>query len=110
MTAAEPLPGMPEPPGKVDDFEEWVKTVWPAFVAAADSGQPFTTSEIAAARQLPDPPNAQAQWGSLPGRLIKAGLIEPYYRTGKSARPGVHKSLVHLWIGIPLHRRAEAAA
>jgi hypothetical protein len=105
-----PLPGMPKPPKPVDDFEEWVKAVWPAFVRAADSGQPFTTSEIAAREKLPDPVKSQAQWGKLPGRLQKAGLIEEYYRPGKSSRRGVNGSLVHTWIGIPAHRRAEAAA
>jgi hypothetical protein len=109
-TTATPLPGMPEPPGVVDDLGEWVKVVWPAYVAAADTGQPFTISEIAAKAGLPDPPKAQSQWGHLPGLLVKAGLIEEYVRTGKSSRPGVHKSLVHQWIGIPTHRRAEAAA
>jgi hypothetical protein len=105
-----PLPGMPDLPGRVDDLEEWVKAVWPAYLAAADTAQPFTISEIAAKHGLPDPPKAQAQWGLLPGRLVKAGLVEEYRETGKSSRPGVHKSLVHQWIGIPAHRRTEAAA
>lgn len=111
MTAtATPLPGMPDLPGVVDDFMEWVEIVWPSYVAAADSGQPFTISEIAAKAALPDPPKAQSQWGHLPGLLVKAGLIEEYVRTGKSSRPGVHKSLVHQWIGIRAEDRAEAAA
>jgi hypothetical protein len=107
---ATPLPGMPQLPGRIDDLEEWVKQVWPAYVHAADTGIPFTISEIAAKYRLPDPPKAQAQWGLLPGRLIKAGLIEAYRETGKSSRPGVHRSLVHQWIGVPLEQRAEAAA
>lgn len=111
MTAtATPLPGMPDVPGRVDDFEDWIETVWPFYVAAADTGQPFTISQIAADNHLPDPPKSQSQWGHLPHRLVKAGIIEDYYRTGNSSRPGVHKSLVHQWIGVPAHRRAEAAA
>jgi hypothetical protein len=101
---------MPEVPGRVDDLEKWIEVVWAAYVAAADSGQPFTISEVAAKAGLPDPPKAQSQWGLLPGRLVKAGLIEAHRETGKSSRPGVHSSLVHQWIGIPAHRRAEAAA
>jgi hypothetical protein len=109
MTAT-PLPGMPTLPGRVDDYEEWVKAVWPAYVAAANTGQPFTISQIATKAGLPDPPKSQSQWGLLPGLLKKDGLIEAYCETGKSSRPGVHSSLVHQWIGIPADQRAEAAA
>jgi hypothetical protein len=103
---------MPNLPGRVDDYEEWVKAVWPAYVAAADSGEPFTISQIAADKQLPDPPRPQAQWGQLPGRLKTEGLIEEWYGRGnpKSSRRTAHKSRVAMWIGIPAHRRAEAAA
>lgn len=95
---------------QLDDFEEWVKTVWPAFERAADSGQPFTTSQIQERYKLPDPPNPQSQWGHLPGRLVKAGLIEEYAQTGKSKRRGVNSSRVAQWIGIPPELRAERAA
>ena len=30
----------------MDDYEAWVDEVWPAFVEAADSGQPFTIDEV----------------------------------------------------------------
>lgn len=93
---------------RVDDYETWIDEVWPAFESAADSGLPFTTSEIAKTHDLPDPPNPQAQWGKLPSRLIKAGLIE-VFATGNSKRATVHGSLVHTWIGIPAHRRRAAA-
>lgn len=117
MTTATPLPGMPEPPTppavqRAEDYEDWVKAVWPAFVAAADCGQPFTTSEIQQRNNLPDPPNPQAQWGSLPGRLKAAGLIEEWLGRGsaKSSRRTAHKSRVATWIGVPVERRTEAAA
>jgi hypothetical protein len=96
---------IPEP--AADDYEEWIDLVWDAYVRAADSGQPFTISEVAENKKLPDPPKPQSQWGHLPGRLVKAGLIEPYIRTGKSSRRSVHKSLVNMWIGIPAHLRHQ---
>ncbi|WP_405769205.1 hypothetical protein OG539_32610 [Actinacidiphila glaucinigra] len=115
MTAIQPALDGSVPPAKVpaarrkiEDFEEWVDEVWQAFEDAADSGLPFTVSEIAEKRNLPDPPNPQAHWGKLPGRLRKAGLIEEY-ATGRSSRDSVHSSLVVKWIGIPQqHRRAAA--
>ena len=117
MTAPEPLPGMPEPPTppavqRAEDYEEWVKAVWPAFAAAADTGEPFTISQIAAEAGLSDPPKPESQWGSLPGRLKAAGLIEEWAGHGnaKSSRRTTHQSRVATWIGIPAHRRAEAAA
>lgn len=116
MTAVQPALDGSVPPAKepaarrrVEDFEAWVDEVWDAFVQAADTGLPFTVSEIAARHDLPDPPNPQAHWGQLPGRLRKAGLIEPH-ATGNSARRSVHSSLVHTWIGVPpARRRGEAA-
>lgn len=107
-----PLPGMPEPDGVVvlDDYDEWIKTCWPHYVAAANSGEPFTISQIAKDRDLPDPPRAQAQWGQLPKLLVKAGLIRGHNQTANSVRTTVHSSLVHMWIGIPADQRAEAAA
>ena len=111
MTAtANPLPGMPTIPWRVDDLEVWFTIIWPAYVAACDTGQPFTISKVAKDNQLPDPPKSQSQWGHLPGRLVKAGLAKAHTDTGKSSRPGVHHSLVHQWIGIPADERAEAAA
>ncbi|MCZ7413111.1 hypothetical protein [Streptomyces sp. WMMC897] len=105
------LDGSVPPPARrqVDDFEDWITAVWPAYQDAADSGLPFTVAEIAEARRLPDPPNPQAHWGQLPGRLIRAGLITEH-GTGKSLRPTVHKSRVAEWIGVPAHLRERAAA
>jgi hypothetical protein len=91
---------------RVEDYEEWVDEVWPAYVTAADTGQPFTIDEIARKHRLPDPPRPQSQWGSLPSRLQNAGIIR-HHGYGGSKR--AHDSLVHVWIGVPAaHREAVA--
>ncbi|MFI1485692.1 hypothetical protein [Streptomyces sp. NPDC020747] len=91
----------------VDDYEAWVDEVTPAFVAAADTGQPFTICEIATTKHLPDPPHPKSQWGSLPARLQDAGLIR-HHGYGPSAR--CRKSLVYVWIGVPIRLRELVAA
>lgn len=91
----------------VDDYEAWVDEVWPAFVEAADSGQPFTIDSVAAAKKLPDPPHPKSQWGSLPARLQDAGIIR-HHGYGPSAR--CRKSLVYVWIGVPADMREMVAA
>ncbi len=90
----------------IDDYEAWVTEVWPAFVEAADSRAPFTVDSVARKHQLPDPPSPKSQWGSLPGRLLDAGIIR-HHGYGQSAR--CRRSLVHVWIGVPAaHREAVA--
>ena len=90
----------------VDDYEAWVDEVWPAFVAAADTGLPFTVDEISRKHQLPDPPSPKAQWGSIPVRLQNDGIIR-HHGASTSARAG--HSMVHVWIGVPAaHREAVA--
>ncbi|WP_265560747.1 hypothetical protein [Streptomyces hygroscopicus] len=91
----------------VDDYEAWVTEVWDAFVEAADTREPFTVAEIAAAKNLPDPPHPKSQWGSLPGRLQDAGIIR-HHDYGGSVR--AHQSLVHVWIGVPAPLREMVAA
>ena len=91
----------------MDDYEAWVDEVWPAFVEAADSGQPFTIDEIARKKRLPDPPNPKSQWGSLPARLQEAGLIR-HHGYGPSER--CRKSLVYVWIGVPIRLRELVVA
>ncbi|MFD7661016.1 hypothetical protein [Streptomyces sp. NPDC059788] len=90
----------------VDDFEAWVTEVWDAFVAVADTGQPFTVDEVARKKKLPDPPCPKSQWGSLPARLQNAGVIR-HYGYGGSER--AHLSLVHVWIGVPAEHREAVA-
>jgi hypothetical protein len=92
----------------VDDYEAWVDEVWPAFVAAADSGVPFTVSEIAADKNLPDPSKPQYQWGHLPERLLNAGIIRAH-SVASSRRGTVNGSLVRKWIGVPAHQRELVA-
>jgi hypothetical protein len=90
----------------IDDYEAWVDEVWPFYVAAADTGQPFTIDAVARAKQLPDPPNPKSQWGTLPMRLQNEGIIR-HHSGGTSARAG--HSMVHVWIGVPAaHREAVA--
>lgn len=90
----------------VDDFEAWVDEVWPFYVAAADTGLPFTIDEISSKHRLPDPPSPKAQWGSLPVRLQNEGIIR-HHSGGTSARAG--HSMVHVWIGVPAHHREAVA-
>lgn len=90
----------------VDDYEAWVTEVWDAFVEAADTRQPFTIAEIAAAKNLPDPPHPKSQWGALPARLRDAGIIR-HHGFGGSER--AHHSLVHVWIGVPAPMREMVA-
>ncbi|GLP64248.1 hypothetical protein TUSST3_08680 [Streptomyces sp. TUS-ST3] len=91
----------------IDDYEAWVTEVWPAFVEAADSGQPFTLDSVARSKNLPDPPHPKSQWGSLPARLQDAGLIR-HHGYGPSQR--CRKSLVYVWIGVPVRLRELVAA
>jgi hypothetical protein len=91
----------------LDDYEAWVDEVWPFYVAAADSREPFTIDEIARKHQLPDPPHPKSQWGSLPGRLQNEGIIR-HHSGGTSIRAG--HSMVHVWIGVPPAMREMVAA
>ncbi|MGW6531405.1 hypothetical protein [Streptomyces venezuelae] len=90
----------------VDDYEAWVDEVWPAFVAAADTGRPFTICGVASDHNLPDPPRPKSQWGSLPARLQNAGIIR-HHGYGTSER--AHQSLVYVWIGVPVRMRELVA-
>lgn len=101
-------PAPSEDRSRIDDYEAWVDEVWNAFVDAADSGQPFTVSGVAADRKLPDPPKPQYQWGHLPERLLNAGIIRAH-SVASSRRDGVHGSLVRQWIGVPAHQRELVA-
>ena len=91
----------------MDDYEAWVDEVWPAFVEAADSGQPFTLDAIARDKNLPDPPHPKSQWGSLPRRLQDEGIIR-HHGYGPSER--CRHSLVYVWIGVPIRLRELVVA
>ncbi|MER6492637.1 hypothetical protein [Streptomyces griseorubiginosus] len=90
----------------MDDYEAWVDEVWPFYVAAADSREPFTIDEVARKHQLPDPPKPKSMWGSLPGRLQNEGIIR-HHSGGTSIRAG--HSMVHVWIGVPPAMREMVA-
>lgn len=90
----------------VDDYEAWVDEVWPFYVAAADTGQPFTIDEVSRKHKLPDPPRPQSQWGAIPIRLQNAGIIRDN-GAATSARAG--HSMVHQWIGVPAWQRETVA-
>lgn len=90
----------------VDDYEAWVDEVWPAFVEAADTRQPFTIDEVARAKSLPDPPSPKSMWGALPRRLLDAGIIQ---HAGASTSVRAGHSMVHRWIGVPAAYREAVA-
>lgn len=110
-----PAPKVTPARRRMDDYEEWVDEVTPAYEEFADLGVPFTIDEVARKRNLPDPPHPKSQWGSLPARLQDAGTIR-HHGYGGSER--ARHSLVHVWIGVPAsmremvarHRREERAA
>ena len=91
----------------MDDYEAWVDEVWPFYVAAADTGLPFTIDEVSRKHRLPDPPHPKSQWGSLPVRLQNEGIVR-HHSGGTSARAG--HSMVHVWIGVPAPLREMVAA
>jgi len=90
----------------MDDYEAWVDEVWPFYVAAADTGLPFTIDEVSRKHRLPDPPSPKSQWGSLPVRLQNEGIVR-HHSGGTSARAG--HSMVHVWIGVPPAMRESVA-
>jgi hypothetical protein len=112
-TTPTPLPGMPEPPvpaavQRAEDYETWIAAVRPAFEAAAVTGQPFTTYDVAYAAQLPEPPDSAHHWGRLMTLLKEEGWI----RTAgwaNSSRPTTHHSGVRTWKGTAAARKQVAA-
>jgi len=99
-----PEPAKTRTQRQAEDYETWLAEVWPKFIAAA-TGRTFTTYEIAAANDLPSPPNPQAHWG----RLMTLLKDEGYIRTAGWActnRPTAHHSGVRTWCGTAAARRA----
>ena len=97
MTAVQPaLDGtMPAPAA---DYHTWVDMVRPAFVAAAKTGQRFTTYEVAKDHELPEPPNPRADWGNFTQSLVRDGLLE-HCGFDRSVRPTGEHSAVSVWRG-----------
>jgi hypothetical protein len=75
MTAIQPALDGTLPPKPSDDFETWLAEVWPTFVTAAATGQPFVCWKIADAHDLPQPPCQERDWARLMGRLHHARIV-----------------------------------
>jgi hypothetical protein len=85
-----PAPGL--------DYVSWCDLVRPAFVTAAKSGRRFTTYEIAADNDLPEPPRPRADWGNFTQSLVRDRVIE-HCGWDRSSRPTGEKSAVAVWRG-----------
>lgn len=105
MTAATPLPGMPEPPARDADYETWAAGARPAYVAAAATGRSFVCWKVARDAGLPDPPNPSRDWARLMGSLHHDGVVR--YDGFGLARD---KSAVRRWRGTAASRRDHAGA
>ena len=79
-------------------YAERVDRIRPTFVAAARSGRRFTTYEVAADNDLPEPPCPRADWGNAAQRFARGGLIE-HCGVDRSSRPTGEKSAVAVWRG-----------
>ncbi|MEU8968090.1 hypothetical protein AB0D11_02245 [Streptomyces monashensis] len=99
MTIVQPaLDGTVPTPDSGLSYAEWVDQVRPAFVAAARTGRLFTSYEVAHDNDLPEPPNARADWGNLVLSLARDGLIE-HVTFDRSTRPTGERSAVAVWRG-----------
>lgn len=85
-------------PAPVADYHSWVDVVRPAFVTAARSGRRFTTYEVAADNDLPEPPQPRSDWGNFVQSLIRDRLIE-HCGFDRSSRPTGERSAVAVWRG-----------
>ncbi|MFG3046307.1 hypothetical protein ACGFZR_15425 [Streptomyces sp. NPDC048241] len=107
MTVIQPaLDGTLPTPGT--DYASWCDTVRPAFVAAARSGKRFTTYEIAADNELPEPACPRADWGNFVQSLVRDRLIE-HCGFDRSSRPTGEKSAVAVWRGTAAARAGRLA-
>ena len=80
------------------DYHTWVDHIRPAFVAAARTGQLFTTYQVAKDNDLPEPANPRADWGNAAQAFEREGLIE-HCGYDRSSRPTGEKSAVAVWRG-----------
>ena len=95
-------------PAAAPDYHTWVDQVRPAFVAAARTGQLFTSYEIARANALPEPPNPRADWGNLVLSLVRDRVIE-HVTFDRSRRPTGERSAVGVWRGTRAAQAGRAA-
>lgn len=96
------------PPAPAADYHAWVDLVRPAFIAAARSGRLFTSYEVVKDNDLPEPPNARADWGNLVLALVRDGLIE-HVTFDRSSRPTGERSAVAVWRGTRAAQAGRAA-
>lgn len=96
---------LPEP---TLDYRSWADTVRPAFVAAARTGERFTSYEVAKTAELPEPANPKASWGLFVQALARDGVIEQC-GWDESSRPGGGHSGVKVWRGTPAARAGRIA-
>ncbi|TGZ14693.1 hypothetical protein DV517_61760 [Streptomyces sp. S816] len=95
-------------PAPALNYHSWCDLVRPAFVAAAASGQRFTTYEIAADNDLPEPPRPRADWGNFTQALVRDGLLE-HCGFDRSSRPTGEHSAVSVWRGTRAAQAGRAA-
>lgn len=103
-----PAPKVPAARRRVEDFEEWMAAIRPAFEQAARSGREFTTWAIADAANLPDPKDPAHHWGRAMTIFKEEGLIETS-GWAWSERPSTHHSGVRTWRGTRAARTGRAA-
>lgn len=88
-----------------DDW--WASCAWAALAAAAATRRPFDAYALTELG-VPDPDHP-ARWGGLFAAASAAGLIQ-VAGYGPSRRPGVHGSLVRLWVGTDQPQTGDNAA
>ncbi|MFH8336913.1 hypothetical protein [Streptomyces sp. AM6-12] len=90
------------------DYHAWCDLVRPAFVVAAASGRRFTTYEVAADNDLPEPPNRKSDWGNFAQSLVRDGVIE-HCGFDRTLRPTGEHSAVSVWRGTRAAQAGRAA-
>lgn len=96
------------PPTPALDYHSWVDAVRPAFVAAARTGQWFTSYAIARDNRLPEPAKPKADWGNFVQSLVRDGVIE-HCGWDETVRPGGEHSGVKVWRGTRAAQAGRAA-
>lgn len=95
-------------PPEPADYHTWADQVRPAFIAAARTGERFTSYEIAKNNELPEPANPKASWGHLVQALARDGVIEQC-GWDESSRPSGGHSGVKVWRGTRAARAGRIA-
>lgn len=99
MPAQQPmLDGEIPTPDSGLDYHTWCDQVRPAFVAAARTGERFTSYEVAKTHELPEPANPKADWGNFVQSLVRDHVIEQC-GWDETIRPGGEHSGVKVWRG-----------